>query len=291
MQHNTNNLGSRIGSVMLLMIAMASIQSGAALATTLFPRLGPGGTTTIRLILAAFILALVLRPWRTGHRPLTARSWRAIIFYGLALGLMNFFFYQAVARLPLGIVVSLEFTGPLAVTLLASRRGLDIGWIALAVAGLATLLWPRQAAAQDLNWTGIVFALGAATCWGGYILFGQKAGSHHGTRSVALGTVVAALAIAPLGVHEAGSTLLSPTILVLGLAVAILSTALPYTLEMMALPKLPTPTFGTLMSLEPAFGALSGLVFLGQQLSWLQWAAIAAIVAASIGTTLTPPPR
>lgn len=276
---------ARSWPVALLLIAMSAIQSGASLAHTLFPVAGPAGTTSVRLIIAAAILLVVLRPWR---KTISADAWKAIAIYGVALGTMNFLFYQALARIPLGIAVAFEFTGPLAVAVLSSRRVLDLIWVALAMAGLAVLLWPGSDTTGAVNWPGAACALGAGACWALYILFGQKAGAVHGMHSAVLGVTIAAIVIAPIGIWEAGATLLEPRVLLFGASVAVLSTALPYTLEMIALPRLPTSTFGTLMSLEPAFGALSGLVFLGQALGTWQWLAIGAVMAASIGTTLTP---
>lgn len=286
-KNHLHTILERSWPVALLVISMGTLQSGASLATTLFPAIGSAGTTSVRLAFSALILLALLRPWH-GQRRLSRSSWSIIIVYGLALGLMNFLFYEAIARLPLGIAVALEFTGPLTVALFTSRRLVDLFWICLAIGGLAILLWPNPDHAEPLDRAGVAYALGAATCWGTYILFGQKAGSRGGTRSVAIGVTVAALVIGPIGAFEVGPALLSPPILLTGIAVAILSTAIPYTLEMISLPRLPTATFGTLMSLEPAFGALSGLVFLGQQLSILQWLAVGAIIVASIGTTLTP---
>lgn len=276
---------ARVWPVGLLLIAMSAIQSGASLAKTLFPLAGAAGTTSVRLILAAVMLLVIFRPWR---RHIPARAWRAIAIYGVALGVMNFLFYQALARIPLGITVALEFTGPLMVALFASRRPLDVLWVVLAVFGLAVLLWPGGSATSALDWIGVVCALGAGGCWALYILFGQKAGSMVGMHSAVLGITIAAIVIAPIGIWREGAVLLSTPVLVTGLGVAVLSTALPYTLEMIALPRLPTSTFGTLMSLEPAFGALSGLLFLGQTLGAWQWMAIGTVMSASIGTTLSP---
>src|SRR5699024_7140731 len=247
---------------------------GASLATTLFPLAGAAGTTSVRLVMAAVILLIIFRPWR---RRIPARAWRAIAIYGVALGAMNFLFYQALARVPLGIAVALEVTGPLMVALFASRRLRDLIWVLLAVAGLGVLLWPGGGPATGLNWLGVVCALGAGGCWALYILFGQKAGSMYGMHSAVLGVTIAAIVAAPIGIWIEGAVLLSKPVLVAGLGVAILSTALPYTLEMIAMPRLPTVTFGTLMSLEPALGAVAGLLFLGQTLGIWQWLAIAAV--------------
>ena len=279
------SIGQRFWPVALLLVSMSAIQSGAALAHGLFVTAGPAGAASIRLVIAAALLAALFRPWRHAVEP---AAWRTIILYGLAMGAMNFLLYQALTRIPLGIAVALEFTGPLLVAVVSSRRALDGLWIAIAVGGLAVLLWPDQSIAEPLDPVGIACALGAGVCWALYIVFGQRAGAAHGLQSAVLGIGVAAIVVAPIGIATAGSALLAPSVIALGALVAVLSTALPYTLEMIALPRLPRATFGTLMSLEPAFGALSGLLFLGQGLSLAQWLAVGAIMLASMGTTLTP---
>jgi inner membrane transporter RhtA len=212
-----------------------------------------------------------------------------VLIYGIALGGMNFLFYMAIRTIPLGIGVALEFTGPLAVALFHSRKVTDFIWIVLAVSGLALLIPMGQADSLDL--TGALYALGAGVCWAAYILFGQKAGADHGVQTAALGVVIAAIFIAPIGVAHAGAALLNPSLIPVAIGVAILSTALPYTLEMVALTRMPVRTFGTLMSMEPAVGALSGLLFLHESLTLTQWLAIGAIIVASAGATLTTRPE
>ncbi|WP_176506437.1 MULTISPECIES: threonine/homoserine exporter RhtA [Pseudomonas] len=283
MNTQPRSLAATLFPIGLLLIAMASIQSGASLAKSMFPIIGAQGTTTLRLIFASIIMLLILRPWRVR---LTASTLRNVVIYGMSLGGMNFLFYMSLQTTPLGIAVALEFTGPLAVALFASRRALDFVWIALAVAGLLLLL-PVGHAGQPLDLQGAAYALGAGVCWALYILFGQRAGAEHGIQSAALGVVVAALFVAPVGIVHAGSALLTPAVIPLALGVAVLSTALPYSLEMVALTRMPARTFGTLMSIEPAIGALSGLLFLGEVLSTTQWLAILAIIAASAGATLS----
>ncbi|MFC0267853.1 EamA family transporter [Kushneria aurantia] len=278
----------RLWPVLILLVAMCSIQGGASLAKQLFPLIGATGATSLRLMLAAVLLLALLRPWR---RPVTRKAWKAIVVYGVAMGLMNFLLYQALVSIPLGIAVALEFTGPLAVAVFTSRRRRDLGWIALAMIGLAILLWPRDAGGEPLNLYGVLCALGAGVCWALYILFGRRAGSGNGTQSAALGVTIAAVLMAPIGVYEAGTALFSLQVLPLALGVAVLSTALPYTLEMISLPRMPTYLFGTLMSLEPAIGALFGLLVLGEQLSLWQWLAIMTVIIASAGTTLSSAPR
>lgn len=267
----------------LLLIAMASIQTGASMAKTLFPLVGAQGTTSLRLIFASIILLIVLRPWRAR---LTAKSLRTVLLYGIALGAMNFLFYMSLRSIPLGIAVALEFTGPLAVALFSSRKAVDFVWVALAATGLLLLI-PSGQESASLDLTGVAYALGAGVCWAGYIVFGQKAGEDNGIQTAALGVLIAAIFIAPIGAVHAGSALLDIGLIPTAIGVAILSTALPYSLEMVALTRMPARTFGTLASIEPAFGALSGMLFLHEHLSTTQWMAIAAIIMASVGATLT----
>lgn len=283
MTQSSRSLVSTLLPVGLLLIAMASIQSGASLAKSMFPIVGAQGTTTLRLIFASIIMLLILRPWRA---KLTAKSLKTVIVYGIALGGMNLLFYMSLRTVPLGIAVALEFTGPLAVAIFSSRKAIDFVWIGLAITGLLLLI-PLGEGAQGIDLVGTTYALGAGVCWALYILFGQKAGADNGVQTAALGVIIAALFIAPVGIVHAGSALLTPALIPIALAVALLSTALPYTLEMIALTRMPTRTFGTLMSIEPAFGALSGLLFLHEVLSVTQWIAILCIIMASVGATLT----
>ncbi|UXY55284.1 threonine/homoserine exporter RhtA [Pseudomonas tohonis] len=278
---NSRTLTSTLLPVGILLVAMTSVQSGASLAKSLFPVIGAQGTTSLRLIFAALFLLLVLRPWRTR---INTGALGSVLAYGTALGFMNLLFYMSLQTVPLGIAVALEFTGPLAVAILSSRRLLDFVWIALAVAGLALLL-PIGEGAAGIDPLGAAYALGAGVCWGLYIIFGQRAGAEHGMQSACLGVMVAAFVAAPFGMVHAGTDLLNLALIPTALGVALLSTAIPYTLEMYALTRMPARTFGTLMSIEPALGALSGLLFLGERLSLLQWLAIGAIILASIGTT------
>ena len=268
----------------VLAIAMISVQTGAALVKGLFPLAGVAGATTLRLVLASVLLAVVWRPWRL--RP-TAREARSLLIYGAAMGCMNLCFYSALARIPLGVAVAVEFTGPLAVAIAASHRAVDYLWVTLAALGLLALL---PLGHQSLSAAGIAFALAAGVCWALYIVFGQKVGAAHGGASTALGMVVGTLVVAPIGILRAGTTMLDPAILPAALGVAVLSSAVPYSLEMFALTRLPTRTFGVLMSAEPALGALSGLVFLNERLTVVQWAAIASIMLASAGSAATSGP-
>lgn len=283
MNEQPRSLSSTLFPVGLLLIAMASIQSGASLAKSMFPVVGAQGTTTLRLIFASVIMIVLLRPWKAR---LTARSLRTVAVYGIALGGMNLLFYMSLQTIPLGIAVALEFTGPLAVAIYASRKAIDFLWIALAIVGLLLLI-PTGATSASMDLTGAAYALGAGVCWALYILFGQKAGADNGVQTAALGVMIAALFVSPFGIAHAGASLLTPSVIPVALGVAILSTALPYTLEMVALTRMPARTFGTLMSVEPAIAALSGLLFLQEYLSFAQWMAISCIILASVGATLT----
>jgi inner membrane transporter RhtA len=266
-----------------VLIAMVCFQGGATLSKQLFPVVGAQGAVALRLGIAALLLLVVWRPWRM--RP-SRRELRTIVLYGIAMGWMNFFFYLSLQHIPLGIAVALEFTGPLAVAMAASRRPVDFLWIALTVMGLLALL-PLGHEAKAIAPIGILYALIAALCWALYIVFGQRAGNAHGGQFTALGTLVAAAFIVPLGIARTGLALFSPSLLPVACVVAVLSSALPYTLEIYAMTRVPTRTFGVLMSLDPALGALFGLVFLGEALSPIQWGAIACIMLASAGSAAT----
>ncbi|MEP7313991.1 MAG: EamA family transporter [Pseudomonadota bacterium] len=264
----------------MLLIAMVSIQLGASLAKSLFPVLGPAGATAMRLVLATLILLAIYRPWRGAS---LYGSRRALLIYGAALGFMNLTFYLALERVPMGIVVAIEFLGPLGVAVAASRRLIDFAWVGLAVIGLLLML-PLTPQAQPIDPVGIVYALLAGTGWALYIIYGTRAGAEHGGRSVALGMVVATAVVLPFGVLEAGSSLLLSSVLPVALAVAVLSSALPYSLEMYALTRVPTRTFGIFMSIEPALAAIAGLIVLGETLTPLQWLAIGCVMLASVGS-------
>ncbi|MBV7403786.1 threonine/homoserine exporter RhtA [Enterobacter sp. ENT03] len=269
--------------VLVILIAMLSIQSGASLAKSLFPLIGAPGVTALRLALGTVILIVIFKPWRLRF---TKEQRKPLLLYGLSLGAMNYLFYLSIQTVPLGIAVALEFTGPLAVALFSSRRAVDFIWVALAVLGLWFLL-PLGQDVSHVDLPGAALALGAGACWAIYILSGQRAGEEHGPATVAVGSLIAALVFVPIGVVQAGDALWHWSVLPLGLGVAILSTALPYSLEMVALTRLPTRTFGTLMSMEPGLAALSGMVFLGETLTLTQWLALLAIITASMGSTLT----
>jgi inner membrane transporter RhtA len=266
---------------------MLSIQSGASLAKSLFPLVGAPGVTALRIALGTLILVVIFKPWRLRFKK---EQRLPLLFYGLSLGGMNYLFYLSIQTVPLGIAVALEFTGPLAVALFSSRRPVDFVWVALAVLGLWFLL-PLGQNISHVDLTGAALALGAGACWAVYILTGQRAGEEHGPATVALGSLIAAIIFVPIGMVQATESIWQWSILPIGLAVAVLSTALPYSLEMIALTRLPTRIFGTLMSMEPALAAMSGMVFLGESLTFTQTLALCSIIAASMGSTLTMRPE
>ena len=273
--------------ILVILIAMTSIQSGASLAKSLFPVVGAPGVTALRLALGTLILVVVFKPWRLRFSPAQRVP---LLLYGLALGAMNYLFYLSLQRIPLGVAVALEFTGPLAVALFSSRRPVDFIWVVLAVLGLWFLL-PLGQSVSEIDLTGAALALGAGACWAVYILTGQRAGEEHGPATVALGSLIAAIVFVPIGMAQATESIWQWSVMPIGLAVAILSTALPYSLEMIALTRLPTRIFGTLMSMEPALAAISGMVFLGETLTLTQTLALCSIIAASMGSTLTMRPE
>lgn len=270
-----------------LIVAMLSLQVGASIAKTLFPAIGAEGATTLRLALSAVLLAAVLKPWRA---QITRSNWQAVAVYGASLAGMNLTFYMSLQTIPLGIAIALEFCGPMAVAMIWSRRPLDFLWVALAVAGLLLLL-PFGDASHALDLRGVILALAAGACWAVYIIAGQKAGRDHGGMAAVLGVMVAAVLVTPVGLAHAGASLLAWTVLPAGLAVAILSSAIPYTLEMFALRRMPTHTFGILLSLEPALGAVVGFILLQETLATPHIAAIGIIVLASAGAALTVKPK
>ncbi len=269
-----------------LLAGMVSIQSGAIAAKHLFPVFGAPGTTAIRLGLGALILLPILRPWRAR---ITAAHLPMLLAYGGTLGVMNLLFYTAIQRIPLGIAVALEFTGPLTLAIALSRRWADLAWTVLAVAGLLCLL-PLGEARHALNGAGILSALGAGACWAAYTVFGQRAGGVHGITTTALGIVIAAIVIVPFGLAHTQLANFKLALLPSMFAVAIFSSALPFSLEMIALTGLSTRVYGSLTSVEPAIGALLGLLFLGESLTTLQALGVIIIMGASLGTAATAQP-
>ena len=269
-------------AVPAVLLSILSVQGGAAIAKGLFPVLGAAGTTSLRVGLSALVLLAVVRP-RLGQ--LRAAQWRAVVPYGLALGAMNFLFYCALARIPLGLAVTLEFVGPLGLALAGSRRWTDIMWVVLAGAGIA-LIAPWSSSGLDL--LGVGFALAAGVAWAGYIVLGRRtAAVLPGSLAVTVGMLFAALPVLPFGVASGSLLALTPHLLLLGLLLAVFSSVLPFTLEMQALKTLPTRTFSILMSLEPVAAAASGWLLLDERLTLAQWLAVGLIVVASAGATLT----
>lgn len=278
----TNDVGTQppIGreralAVGMVAIAAVSPQLGAALAVTLFGELGPAGAAFLRLAFAAAILWAIWRPRLTGDLRLAAA-------FGVSLGLMNWTFYEAIARLPLGIAVTIEFAGPLSVAVVASRRPLDVLWVVLAAAGIWLLIGPTGGSLDPL---GVVFALIAAVCWAAYIHLNQRTGAaFRGGSGLAIAMVVGALVVLPAGVLQADGALLRPELLGSAIVVAILSSVVPYSLDVEALRRLPAAVFGVLMSLDPAIAALIGFLLLGQALGPVEVLAIALVVVASAGS-------
>jgi inner membrane transporter RhtA len=264
---------------LLVLAAVASVQFGAALAKTLFDDLGAEGTVFVRTLAAALVLALIWRPRLAGH---DQRDLGLAIAFGLVLAAMNLCFYASLDRIPLGIAVTFEFVGPLGVAVFGSRRPLDLLWVALAAAGI--LLLSDFGGGGGLDGLGVALALAAGGFWAAYILLSARVGqAFPGGSGLALAMLVATVPLAPVGIASAGGELLVPWILLVGAAVGVLSSAIPYTLELEALRRLPVGVFGVLMSMEPAVGALAGFVVLGEELATRELAAILLVVAASAG--------
>ena len=273
---------------------MLSVQIGASLAKLLFPVLGAPGTASLRVLLACLILLPALRLGR--RRPFAwpdRHALGSVLAYGLCLGVMNSVFYAALSRLPLGVTVAIEFVGPLSLAVLGSRRPVDLLWIALAVGGLVLLLqpWRMPGAAHRLDPLGVLLALVAGLAWALYILAGRRVGSRMGgITATALGMAVASLMLLPFAAHALPLALSRPPVLLAAAGMALLSSAIPYTIEMMAMRRMSMRGFSILMSLEPAIAALTGLVLLGEHLSPLRWLAIAGIIAAWVGSAATDAP-
>jgi inner membrane transporter RhtA len=262
----------------LVMGAVASVQIGAAVATTLFDELGPAGTVLLRTGFAAVALFVLWRPRLRGR---SRGALRDALMFGLALAGMNLSFYAALDRIPLGIAVTLEFTGPFAVAVATSRRATDLLWVALAAGGIVLL---SPGIHGGLDTTGALFALLAGAFWASYIVLAARVGrAFSGGQGLTLAMIVATVVLLPGGIVAGGAELGDPGLLAAGVAVALLSSAIPYSLELEALRRLPKGTFGVLMSLEPAVAALVGLVALGQDLSVAEVVAIGLVVAASAG--------
>jgi inner membrane transporter RhtA len=268
--------------VAALVGSLVSLCVGTSLAKGLFPVLGAEGTTTLRIVFSMLMLMLLWRPWR---RRWQLADLRPLALYGVTLGVMNLLFYSAIRTIPFGLAIAIEFSGPLAVALWTSRRGLDLLWVALAVLGLALILpLPGLAQSHTLDPQGIALAFAAGACWALYIVFGQQVARRYGPLATPMGMAMAALVVTPLGLAQAGAALFDSRWLLIGLGVALLSSAIPYTLEMFALRHLPKKTFSILLSLEPAVGAVAGQWMLAETLGSTQWLAIGFIMAASMGS-------
>jgi inner membrane transporter RhtA len=265
-----------------VLLAIISVQSGAAIAKTLFPALGAAGTASMRIGISALILLLAYRP---NLFKITPQQWKIVVPYGLSLGAMNLVFYIAIERIPIGLAVTLEFVGPLLVAIIGSRRLIDYCWVLLAAMGIL-LIAPWTNTHVDL--LGILFALLAGALWAAYIVLGGKVSKiMNGGEAVATGMLFAALLILPFGLYENGLINLTPKLFGLGVALALLSSAIPFTLEMKALGQLPPRTFSILMSLEPAAASICAFLFLQERLNFYEILAVACVVAASAGSTLT----
>ena len=273
-----------VQALILLIIAMISVQSSGSLAKILFHDFPILTVAAMRLLFGALILALIFKIWQINFRQV---KWQAIISYGFALAGMNALFYLSIDRLPLGIAVSFEFVGPLSVALYYARQKFDFVWVGLAILGLI-LLFPFDQVSEGLDLIGIGFALGAGACWAIYIVSGQKPSGISGNHTVCLGMFIGMLCLMPVALFSGFSiAVFEPSNFIYFIALAVLASALPFTLEMIALRHLTALSFGTLMSVEPAIAALSGFIFLGEQLLWNQWLALATIICASIGCTYT----
>jgi inner membrane transporter RhtA len=273
-----------IPAVWLVVTGILSVQVGAALAKDLFDEIPPTAMVWLRLATSAMVIWLVARPRLRGRTP---ADWAVALGFGVALMVMNWAIYQSFARIPLGIAVTIEFLGPLAVAVAGSRRARDLVWVVLAGAGVALLgLSPGS-----VTLAGVLFALLAAAGWAAYILLSARTGSRWpGLSGLAVASVVGALVLAPPAVAIGGTDLLDPRVLLLGVAVGLLSSVVPYSLELVALRRIPPRVFGILMSLEPAAAALAAMVLLTEFLSVVQWVALACVVVASIGATRSAAP-
>jgi len=274
----------------LVLGAVASVQTGASLAKSLFDEVGPGGTVLLRVLLATIVLAAI---WRPALRERSRAELWLVFWFGLSLAGMNFAFYTALDRIPLGVAVTIEFVGPLGVAVAGSRRALDLLWVVLAAAGILLL---ANLGGGDTDVIGVALALLAGGFWGGYILLSARAGqAFPGGSGLSLAMIVASAVLLPFGIAQGGTELLDPAVLGVGLGVAMLSSAIPYSLELEALRRLPARVFGVLMSLEPAMATLAGFVVLGEVLGAREIAAVGLVVVASAGAARsasgTPPVR
>jgi len=278
----------RVPGPALVLAAAVSVQSGAALAVRIFPQAGPVGAVWLRLVISALLMLVVARPAVRTARP--GAVWAAVGF-GAVLAAMNTAFYLAIDRIPLGVAVTVEFIGPLAVAVGGSRRRLDLLWVLLAAAGVVLLTGADRAGGHQghpLDPAGLALAAAAGACWSGYILLSQRVGRHFpGPTGLTLALAVGAVALAPAALTLRPAGLGNAGVIGIGAAVAVLSSAVPYSLELAALRRMHAATFGVLLSLDPAVAALSGWAVLGQRLRWSEWVALGCVVAASAAASLT----
>lgn len=265
-----------------VLLAIISVQCGAAIAKTLFPAIGAAGTASLRIGISAIILLLAYRP---NLKQITPSQWKIVVPYGLTLGAMNLIFYLAIERIPIGLAVTLEFIGPLLLAIIGSKRLIDYCWVLLAAVGIV-LIAPWSNDRVDL--LGVFYALLAGALWAAYIILGGKVSKiMHDGQAVATGMLFAAVLILPFGFYENGLANLTPKFLGMGAALALLSSAIPFTLEMKALGQLPPRTFSILMSLEPAAATICAFIFLQENLNFYEILAVVCVVIASAGSTLT----
>ncbi|WP_435742565.1 EamA family transporter [Nocardioides sp. SYSU DS0663] len=275
----TPNSSLRVSPVWLVLAGIASVQGGAAVAKSLFDEVAPTTIVWLRLVTSALVLVAVARPVLRGK---SRHDWLVVLGYGASLGTMNWAIYQSFQRIPLGIAVTIEFVGPLALAVLGSRRARDLVWVGLAGCGVLLLGFERA----DLDPAGIAFAVLAGVAWAAYILLSAETGGRwRGLDGLAVASVVATLMLSPLALGRYGEQLVDPRLIALGALVGLLSSVIPYTCELVALRSIRPSVFGILMSLEPAAAALAGILVLGELLAPVQWLAMAFVVAASVGAT------
>ena len=269
----------RVSPVWLVLIGILSVQFGAGIAKSLFDEVEPTTIVWLRLVASAVVLVAITRPTLRGR---SHADWLVVLGFGASLGLMNWAIYQAFARIPLGLAVTIEFVGPLALAVLGSRRPRDLVWVGLAALGVLLLGFEKT----DLSLAGVLFALLAGGAWATYILLSAQTGRRwQGFDGLVVASVVATVLLSPLALGRHAGELGDLRILALGAAVGLLSSVIPYSCELVALRSLPPAVFGILMSLEPAAAALAGIVVLQEYLTWVQWLAMACVVAASVGAT------
>ncbi|MDQ6530749.1 MULTISPECIES: EamA family transporter [unclassified Flavobacterium] len=271
-----------LSPVPAVLLAIISVQFGAAIAKTLFPTIGSAGTASMRIGISAIILLLAYRP---NLRTITPKQWKVVIPYGLSLGAMNLIYYLAIERIPIGLAVTLEFVGPLLLAIAGSKRLVDYCWVLLAAVGILLIApWTND----RLDPVGIICALLAGAFWSAYIVLGGKVSKiMNDGDAVTIGMLFAALLVLPFGFFESGLNNLTPKLFGMGIALALLSSAIPFTLEMKALGKLPPRTFSILMSLEPAAASICAFIFLKESLNFYEILAVICVVIASAGSTLT----